>query len=346
MPIEVWSELDPWLALTLLMALVNRWSTFAHRRSPLAPDQRKRRLTAWLVVGGLNVFTWRGLLFLEEFGASQLEPLLHYLALSMLMAWTSTSLAWVSGRGLSLIFRSVEQRALHSASLRGGLVTAGPLSLVAVVAVGGVTVGFDRDEAVTEVRALVEDNFTNELHHDGGGSGGTHGPSSPPPETAREWFERCIEEIYRGPGRSLYARGVTKAARYSRIDAESAAADAALKVCTRGEAPRELSGFYLRAVENTARTYHRKARRLGECSAPSPGQHTMPTGESTEDCVLEKLCQMSEIRPTDYEVLMLSLTDHDDADIARHFGIEREAAKKRRQRAERRLGDFARECVR
>ncbi len=359
-PIEVWSELEPWIALMVVMAAVNGWSSFAHRRPRLADEQRQRRLRAWFILGGLNFVAWRGLLALELVPRTQLNPILHYLALSGLLVWASSTLAWLSGRGLSFVFAPVERYAMRSPALRGGLATAGPLSLVGALAVTGTVVELEADEISDDLRVLVANNFKDEwsVKDDGpefirgalgaGSGGASTGSRRPmPPGPPDDWFSRCIEIIYREPPRPyLYNRGVTWAQNYAILDAESVAADAALKVCSRNEAPNHLPSYYRRAVENTARTAFRKERRrFGQCQAPSHERIGIPPGEAAEDCLLEKLCELSEQRPRDYEVLMLTLTGHDDREIALHLGIERDAAKKRRQRAEERMRDYAHECI-
>ncbi|PRQ00534.1 RNA polymerase sigma factor [Enhygromyxa salina] len=358
-PIEVWSELEPWIALAVLMAVVNARSAFAHRRQLPSDEQRQFRRRAWFVLGGINFVAWRGLLALELVPRTELNPLLHYFALSGLMVWGSASLAWISGRALSFVFAPVERYAMRTPALRGGLVTAGPLSLVAVVAVTGTALELDADELGDDLRVLVADNFEDEwsVGEDGPevirgalgpGSTGTSAGSNrpPPPDPPDDWFSRCIEILYRGPPQPpLYQRGVTLAQSYTFIDAESAAADAALSVCTRQKPPRELSSYYTKVVINEARDQYRKQRRFGQCRVPSHEHIGLPPGEAPEDCLLDKLCQLSTERPQDYEVLVLELTGHDDREIARHLGIKRDAAKKRRQRAERRMREYALECI-
>jgi DNA-directed RNA polymerase specialized sigma24 family protein len=335
-PLEVWSELEPWVALLLLTSFVNWWASFRHRaldrdRSGLARQQ-------WLLLGGIIAAAWLGLLSIERMPRSELNPVLHYWALSAMIAWSSLTLAWVSGRVVSFALAPLERRALVSGPLRGSLATAGPLTALSWVAVGGATLSLDADRAVDDARALIESSVKDDwsIGASGGATGGSSRSSSR--QQPSTWFSECIDRIYR---ESLWNKGVRSIQSYRGLDAESIAADAAIRVCSHS-APEDLERYYLRAVRNAANSEHRRNQRLFECMvSPGPGLE-IPSGETREDCVHAQLCKLPS---DDQDVLRNYFLGETAPELALREGIALATAEKRRTRAKQRLVvEARREC--
>jgi hypothetical protein len=334
-PMEVWSELEPWAALLVLTGVINWWASFRHRA--LDRDRSGIALQQWLLLGGLSAAAWLGLFGIERIPRSELNPVLHYLALSAVVAWSSLTLAWWSGRALSLGFAAVERRAVVSGPLRGSLATAGPLTALGLVAAGTAAVAIDDERIIDGTRALVEGTFKDEwsIGEGGGGSGGSGrsrgGPGAPP-----LWFDECLSQIYAGDP-SWWQQGVWRVDRYIGIDAESIAADAAIDVCMTNK-PRDLKRYYFAAVQNGANSDYRRRRRLSEC-VRSPTDDFL-LDKTRTDCVYELLCKLEK---SDQDVLTHLLLGGTAQELADLEHIQLAAAEKRRTRARKTLAKRARE---
>jgi DNA-directed RNA polymerase specialized sigma24 family protein len=339
-PLEVWSELEPWVALLFLAGVINWWASFRHRALGQAPGQGDRSGVArqqWLLLGRIIGGVWLVLFALERLPRTELNPVLHYWALSAVIAWSSLTLAWFSGRVLSLGLAPLERRALASGPLRGSLATAGPMAALSLVAVGTATLNLDVDEAVEDSRALIEGSFKDDWSIGGAGAGGGRSRGSSRPSPSR-WFDECIERIYR---ERLFEKGVRNVRHYSGIDAESIAAEAAIRVCS-NSAPENLERYYLRAVTNGANSAHTRNRRLGTCTFSPGAGFEIPSGETRDDCVHEQLCKLPE---DDRDVLLHYLMGETAPELARREDIPLATAEKRRTRAKQRLMTEARrEC--
>jgi DNA-directed RNA polymerase specialized sigma24 family protein len=337
-PLEVWSELEPWIALLLLTAAVHWRASFSYRRSV---EGRPTASRWWFILGGTIAVVWLGLFRLEQVPRTVINPVLHYVALSAVMVWSALTLAWVGGRIIAYAIGRVERRALRSATLRGSLATAGPLCVLSIAAVGATALGVDADNAVDDTRALVENSFKNDWSlGDGGSSPGGESGSRRRPEPGA-WFGQCIEQIYRG-NPSLFDKAVAQAARRRHWgnDPESIAADAAIAVCSRTR-PEQLDRYYLRAVSNRANTAYERDRRFGECPLPVVDPYPIPS-DSLEDCVRQSICRMNE---DDQDALVNFLQGETALELAARRQISFTAAEKRISRAKKRLRAVAQdEC--
>lgn len=351
-PLEAWTELEPWLGLTLLAACVNHRASFRHRRALLAADSRRKLGYAWLGTGALLGLGWVGLLGLENVPETTILPQLHYLALSGAMVWTGLSLAWLSGRVVSLVLFVAERRALDSAQLRGGLSTAGPLSAVALVAIVGSSVGLDRVDGTRAMQTVVADTFKNERSLvrellSGAGSSSSGSSSVAPPSKPKrrpELLAGCIEDLFAGGKRSIYWQGVRKISGFDRLDPESIASDTALKVCSRPKRPEELRSYFLESVYKNALTENTREKKFGACNIYLDDGHRVPDLEILESCLYEQLCRLPD---ADHNALVSVLRGETAKEFAARGGaVSTGAAKKKRQRAKKRYFErVSQECM-
>ncbi len=72
-PLEVWTELEPWVALLMLATMVNHRASFTHRRA-IESGERSSFVVLWVAGGGLAVLTWAGLLGLELVPRTEVLP--------------------------------------------------------------------------------------------------------------------------------------------------------------------------------------------------------------------------------------------------------------------------------
>lgn len=343
-PLEAWTELEPWIGLALLAAAVHHQASFRHRRPAMSEGSRTTVGQMWLTAGGLATLAWLGLLGLENLPQTKILPELHYIALSSTMVWLGLSLAWLSGCGVSLILVGVERRAAVSQGFRGGLYTAAPATVL-LVAVAGGSLGLDANERVDEARTLIEDSFEDDWSVlADAGSERPRALSPAPSKTRAERFNACIEQLYKNGKGSIYWRGVKAIRGYPHVDGESVASETAISVCSRPEPPEDLRSYYLKSVKNRARTDYSRTKRFGTCSFElRDREYRMPTGETMEDCVYEQLCKLDD--PDRH--LMFGLLDGLTAsEFAERERISQEAAQKRRTRAKRRfISVVRRECM-
>lgn len=346
-PLEVWSEFEPWMALFVVATLVNHQASFRHRNKIKSESPFG---VLWVVAGGVAGLAWLGLLGLERIPKTELNPQLHYWALAGVLVWTGLSLAWASGRVVSMILAPIERRALVSGPLRGSLATAGPISALALVVVGGVSFGLDEDDAVDDMRVLVASSFEDdwsliETKSEGGGGGSAASVSSKR-ERESGLDSDCIDTIYEGGESSLFQKAVRSISSYRYVDAEDVAADAAINVCLDKNHPAELSNlrdYYLRSVKNRAKSRYSRHKRFAECSWDMDEPYRIPSGETPQDCLRQQLCRMG---PDDQEVLVHLFKGGTARELAGLRMIGQEAAKKQQQRARTRLkAAFRRECM-
>jgi DNA-directed RNA polymerase specialized sigma24 family protein len=325
-PLEHWSAAEPWVLVALTAIAIHRRASFFHRREEVGPSSMR----LWIGVGALVSVAWLGLLGLEHVPRTELNPKLHYWALSIVVGWSSLTIAWITGRGVSRILLPLELAVLRSATTRGAVTAAGPMSAVGMLAVGGVVLGYDlAEEQIEDAQAVVSSSLPE---------------SSSRPTDPRTWtFEECIEAIYEGGHNSPFKQAVRKVSSLVGADAEDIAAETSITVCEKQPSVRELRSYYLKSVVNRARTSHTRRNRLDECIFAGEEAYRIPTGETLGDCAFAQLCKL---KLEQQQVLRLYLQNFTGEEIATQLGITTAAATKRRQRALGELGKLvARECA-
>lgn len=310
-----WLSLGPWLALGALGVLVNHRASHHHRRPPR--DTRTGR-RVWLVIGLTTNLGALILIGLELTPETQLHPEIHYVGLSLGIAWWVLSLAYLSGRVVSALAAPVERWAVRSQAVSGGLTATGPMTAIALVAVVGSNIAHEGIENSLGAKSLTSSS-----------SPASGMPGMPAPRWS---FNRCIEELYqdRLGKASSYAYEVRRVQRSFRsgLDAHSIASDAAIRVCLKVEKDRkqmwskELYSYYRSAVTRGAQNEIRKGRRIDFRSCrvnwdPQDPLSPILEDELTHRCLHEQLCAM---KAEDRAVLMPFLLGSKAREIAKELG--------------------------